>query len=242
MKDKPSPVNRSEAVDWQIFYSLCIVTCAIVFFVMLLFGHPLSLSVKLLFIAVVVLTLRFWTGGIVFLLAIIDLVTMRPEENGILMMVRASSWIVVTVSLIAMISAYRTIREDERKPTWSMFRQLPTMFSLNNSSLTRFSAQLLRVLIAPLIAGILAFMALAFLPTAEARSVYGLKASAFRLIAIGFSLFAVVGCVWLILNELLWQSISQSQASVYLRGLLMNDMYRDFRGVAKRRIRARRRR
>jgi len=242
MKENASPINRSECVEWQLFYSVCIVACAMAFLLMLFFGHPLSLTLKLVFVAALVLTLRFWTGGIVLLLAIFDLIAMRPEENGILMMVRASSWVVVTVSLLALISAYRTVREGERAPTWSRFRQLPSLLRLDNPALTRFALQLLRVLVAPLIAGLIAFAVVAILPTTDARTVYGLKPSSYRLIAIGFGLFAVVCCGWLILNELLWRSISRSQASLYLRGLVANDMFREIRSVAKRRVRARRRR
>lgn len=229
---------RNESQLWQLLYGFCLLGCGAMFLVMLFFGHPLSLVMKLVFLAVFVLTVRFWTGGLVLLLAILHLISMPPEQNGMLVILKASSWIVVSICLVALICAFRTLREHDSSPVWHVLKRAPELLDFQHPVLFRFAGQLLKVLLAPLIAGVIAFAALAFLPTANARNVYGLKASSFRLIFIGFGIFAAVSVIWLVMNEWLWRSISKSQASVYVRGIAVKDMFRDFRRIAKRRATA----
>jgi hypothetical protein len=67
-----------------------------------------------------------------------------------------------------------------------------------------------------------------------------LNPSGYRLIILGLKLFSVAFVSWIAINELVWRSLSRSQAGIYLRSTFLSWIHRDFRMVVKRRIKSRR--
>mgnify|MGYP006928168716 FL=1 len=235
---------------WQLIYFL--LTLAFCFLLQwTLFPRvEIRLPVTLILMALLLLlTLKRWTGAI--FLCILQLHAFFAEAPQRPMDASAASfpWLFLAVALIVMVSRYRTLQERDNQSVISSLGTLLSTFRKPESANVQLIIRNLRKILLQLVmaAGVVTFCAVAaswllasvpLLPN-TIREV-GLNPSGYRLIILGLKLFSVAFVSWIAINELVWRSLSRSQAGIYLRSTFLSWIHRDFRMVVKRRIKSRR--
>ncbi|MCR9200996.1 MAG: hypothetical protein NXI04_20345 [Planctomycetaceae bacterium] len=227
-------------------------------------GNPdLNLAMNFIFLAVFVLTLRFWTGALVFAFCQAELLfgDFRSADPAIY----PDGWILTGLSflLIVVISTFRTLQERDSAAAYRLLRSwLPAG---NQNSATKEEAvespvdqataeagrlvrQLLRAGVLLLACGIAAWLILDLFPTRRTVtglntiSTYRLRPAGHRMIVVGLTIFTVFLIAWTLINELTWRRITRGQSRVYLSSVMLKTLLPDLRMVIRKRVKLRRRR
>lgn len=232
-------------------------------------GNPsLNLAMNFIFLAVFVLTLRFWTGALVFAFCQAELLfgDFRTADPAIY----PDGWILAGLSfaLIVVISAFRTLQERDSVPAYRLLKSwLPTRqeattetssvktaeasensMQLATTEAGRLVRQLLQTGVLLLACAIAAWIILGMFPTRRTVtglntiSTYRLRPSGHRMIIIGLSLFTVFLLAWTLINELTWRRLTKGQSRVYLGSIVLKTLLPDLRMVVRKRLKLRRRR
>lgn len=235
--------KSNNVTPWLCGYLL--LTTAIGFLVFWLFfaGSDLSTAVRLIFLAVFVLTLKRWTGAVLFAFCQLQLLFLERNSEDLQYSFDGWLWGALSLSLLVLLSRYRTLQDREETPAhrtlYQFYKQQPgkrisTESWLQTGLLIR---QLCSQALVLFLCGLLALTVLGMFPTNWSATglntvrVYGLKPTGFRLMVITLSLFAGFFAVWQVVNEITWRRISGSQAKIYLNSVLLKFMHRDFRMV-----------
>ena len=227
-------------------------------------GNPeLNLAMNFIFLAVFVLTLRFWTGAFVFAFCQAELLfgDFRSTDPSVYL----DGWILSGLSflLIAVLSAFRTLQERDSVAAYRLIRSwLPagnqssaaTEQSVDNpleqatAEAGRLVRQLLRTGLLLLACGIAAWLILSLFPTRRTVtglntiSTYRLRPAGHRMIVAGLTLFTVFLLVWTLVNELTWRKVTRGQSRVYLNSMMLKTLLPDLRMVIRKRLKLRRKR
>lgn len=248
--------QRTDAEAWQAVYLVLSIGFGLLFLGTLHSGPNVNVAVKLIFLAVLVLTFKRWTGAL--LLAIVQLNLFYLEQPYFVPMssVVGLVWIALTLGLVASVSRYRTLHDylprtkgaggvakDTSAGSDTLRRELPSRMA---QCLPFMQGTLLRTILILASCTLAAFLVMQMLPLVYTEPGFDpvrelqLKPSGYRTLASGLILFLCFLAVWLIINEICWRSMTPAQASVYLRSVFLKWIHRDLRMVVKRRIKQRR--
>lgn len=241
--------------------SALLVSLAVLFGVGLIFlvaidaGPMVNLALKLIFLAILTLTLKRWTGALV--LALLQANLFMLEEPGIAGLNPTASviWVGVSLMLMACISQFRTLQDFEPHSALRLFPRLRRLQRPPRSQLGRLSAEssrrslakwprtLLQLTGCALLAALLMWLVPMHPRNGPVNTVreYRLIPTGYRTIMMGVLLFLIYLPTWLVTNEVRWRSHSVAQSGVYLRGVFLKWIHRDLRMVVRRTVRLRRR-
>ncbi|MEO2013745.1 MAG: hypothetical protein ABGZ53_05185 [Fuerstiella sp.] len=235
---------------------LMIIFCGWFFLTFLYTGAVLNLSLKFFFLAILVLTLRRWTGALLLALLQIHLFFLEPRALGFRGVASELLWVVATVLLVMAVSRFRTLQEIDKHSTIrqllsSLTASAPRTDGRVSPALSRYSVAAMLVIgrsVLLLVACVvLAFLLMSLVPVDTTFTglntirEFRLRPSGYRVIMSGLLLFSVFVLAWLVINEGVWRRLSTVQAGVYLRSVFLKWLHRDLRMVTKRRLKRRRR-
>ncbi len=256
-----APADNSAAVKPELQFMkaanlLVIMFCGWFFLTFLYTGAVLNLSLKFFFLAILVLTLRRWTGALLLALLQIHLFFLEPRTLGFRSIAAEFLWVMATVLLVMAVSRFRTLQEiDEHStirrllssltagPAGMNGRVSPASFRHSVAAMFTIGRSVL-LLIA---CSALAFFLMSFVPMDTTFTglntirEFRLRPSGYRVLMSGLLLFSVFLLAWLIINEGVWRRLSAAQAGVYVRSVFLKWLHRDLRMVTKRRLKRRRR-
>ncbi|MDG1893930.1 MAG: hypothetical protein P8J37_03380 [Fuerstiella sp.] len=235
---------------------LLIMFCGWFFLTFLYSGAVLNLSLKFFFLAILVLTLRRWTGALLMALLQIHLFFLEPRVVGSGGAGGEVVWVVATVLLIMAVSRFRTLQEKDEHSTVRRLLSSLNARTVNTherdaSALSRHSFAAFVTVGRPVLlliaCAVLALDLMSLVP--PDRTITGLntirefrlRPSGYRVIMSGLLLFSAFILGWLVINEVVWRRLSPSQAGIYLRSVSVKWLHRDLRMLTKRRLKMRRR-
>ncbi|MFO0977656.1 MAG: hypothetical protein U0996_14740 [Planctomycetaceae bacterium] len=215
-------------------------------------------SVKLVVMAVVFLSLRYWGGILVLAFVQLDLMS---REGRIMNVLSGPDGFLLAFCIAAVLMFIARQRDLLNEVTRSDFRTLlrrlftddprtqtappPGVDSESGSfdGTLRVLASALRGLLLLLLCATMARYALAVMPRGR---VFSLRIRDFivenpELTGVSLLLVGLIAMV-LVLTEIGWRQMTASQGRMYLRAALLKQMYRDLRMVTMRRLRMRQKR
>ena len=233
-----------------------IMFCGWFFLTFLYTGAVLNLSLKFFFLAILVLTLRRWTGALLLALLQIHLFFLEPRVVDSDGAAGEFVWVMATVLLVMAVSRFRTLQEkDEHSTVRRLLSSLSTRAANTNehdsSAMPRhFRSAILtlgRSVLLLVACSLVALDVMSLVP--PDRTITGLntvrefrlRPSGYRVIMSGLLLFSAFVLGWLVINEGVWRRLSPSQAGIYLRSVFLKWLHRDLRMLTKRRLKLRRR-
>lgn len=246
---------RTEPVIWKAGYFLLILLLGLSFIALVDVGDSVNGAVKLIFAALLVLTLKRWTAAI--LLALVQAILFHLEQPFFapLSLVSGLIWIGLTTSILIVVSRYRTLQEINHASVLKTLPQLRGAWQSDpaderriRDNLSSLRMQTIKTLMVIGGCAIVASILLKLLPFygrgADFNAVreFRLQPGGFRVIMSGLSLFVIFLPIWILVNEIVWRTKSSRQASVYLRSVLLKWLHRDLRMVARKRVKQRRKR
>ncbi|HIF00215.1 MAG: hypothetical protein ABGZ23_01500 [Fuerstiella sp.] len=257
----PAAAENSAAVrpDLQIMKAanlLLVMFCGWFFLTFLYTGAVLNLSLKFFFLAILVLTLRRWTGALLLALLQVHLFFLEPHVVSSRSIVGEFVWVMATVLLMMAVSRFRTLQEIDKQSTVRRLlssltagaapmdgRVSPTMSRYSGAAMVTVGRSVL-LLVA---CSVLAYLLMSLVPVDTTFTglntirEFRLRPTGYRVIMSGLLLFSVFVLAWLVINEGVWRRLSPAQAGVYLRSVFLKWLHRDLRMVTKRRLKRRRR-
>jgi len=250
--------DRSSVTDanlWQHFYLLMTATMGLLFLWTFSAAADVNVSLRLIFLALLVLTLKRWTAAVLLGVIQVYLLFLEPATSGPIAAIGGFLWVMLTVLLVLVVSRYRTLQDRPHAAGLDAVRRL---FSLGlqrthaeaDGELFNLLAVVKHLLFGVLTIAVAATIAAVLLnavpldPKPEIRLYtireFSLVPSGYRLIRLLLLLFAVFLVAWLVVNELVWRTLSKRQASVYLRSTFLGWIHRDLRMVILKRMKIRR--
>ena len=249
-----SALIRPELQIMKAVNLLLIAFCGWFFLTFLYTGIVLNLSLKFFFLAILVLTLRRWTGAL--LLALLQTHLYFLEPRGVSDPISEFVWVMATVVLIMAVSRFRCLQDiDQHSTVRRLLSELtsssahshrPTSQTMSQS-LTTAILTVGRCVLLLIACVLLALLVMSLVPVDTTFTglntirEYRLRPSGYRVIMLGLLLFAVFVVAWLAINEGVWRRLSATQAGIYLRSVFLKWLHRDVRMVIKGRLRRRRR-
>lgn len=219
----------------------------------LLFGETeFATAAKLIFLAVLILTLKRWTGAVLFVFCQLQLLFLEPASPSAFFSFDALLWSGLSLGMLVVVSRYRTLQDRDtlvaHRSFFSTVRKgingnLPYVDTEQVSEVFR---QLTRCLATLLLCSMVAWSILGYFPTSGSPSAfssirdYRLTPTGYRLLICSISLFCIFFVAWILVNELCWRKLNARQSRIYLHSVLLKFLYRDFRSVTKRRLKRRR--
>ncbi len=243
-----------DARIWQSFYLIVVVALGLLFLSTLYDGDHITASLKLIFLAVLVLTLKRWTGALLLGLVQVNLFYLESRDIVPRFEVADTLWVLVTVFLLVAVSRFRTLQEQDQQSTIFTVRLLLAGIAKNNrvivdlvaTNLMAFARSLLRVAVVIVLSAIAARVIMWLVPFhapgsgfSTARE-FAIRPSGYRAIMVGLLLFLLFLPTWLFVNEVVWRSLSKSQAGIYLRSTFLKWNHRELRMIIRKRIKVRR--
>ncbi|MEZ6130920.1 MAG: hypothetical protein R3C59_19800 [Planctomycetaceae bacterium] len=265
---RPSPVSskpqrervadRIPAVDadlWQHVYLILTAMVGLLFVWTLSATDDVSLPLRLIFLAVLVLTLNRWTAAVLLGLIQVQLLFLEPPAVGVIAHIGGFLWIMLTLLLVLVVSRYRTLQDRTHSAGFAAIRHL-FGHGLNRSrteaehewfnlltALKNLLSGVLKIAVCATVAAVV-LNAFPVNPVPGERLYtyreFSLIPSGYRLIRLSLTLFAVFLVSWIVINESVWRRLSPRQASVYLRSTFLNWVHRDLRMVILKRMKIRR--
>lgn len=228
-------------------------------------GAPdLNLAMNFIFLAVIVLSMRFWTGALVFAFCQAELLfgDLRTTEP----VLYPDGWLLTGLCfcLILVLSAYRTLQDRDLTAAHRLLLGwLREQTSANDAMNTpqasattespnpaQETGRLLRQLFrSALLLGACAFAAwivLGLFPTnrtflgLNTIIEYRLRPAGHRTIVMGLTLFTLFFVAYTLVNEMMWQRLSRRQSRIYVNSILLKTLLPDFRMMVRKRLKARR--
>lgn len=246
MKDATIPQTPKLTV-WLCGNLLLTAAIGFLIFWMIFSGSDLSTAVRLIFLAVFVLTLKRWTGAILFAFCQLQLLFLERSSRSPEVSPDGWLWGALSIGLLILLSRYRTLQDREDKPAhktiYQFFKQ-PTRHRVSAGTrreLNLMMGQLVRLACMLALCAIAAWTILGAFPTRSTATglntvrEYGLKPEGYRLLVVSLSLFAGFFAIWLVVNEFTWRRLSGRQAKIYLNSVLLKFMHRDFGIVTRKR-------
>lgn len=254
---EPSPARVSPSRIWLCSYLLLTVVAGLLVLTRTFGESTLIVAMRLIFLAIFVLSLKRWTGALIFAFCQIELFHMeRPTAAPV---VNADSWILtgLTFLLLVVLSAYRTLQERDTEPAYRLLfrwfreeRRPQNSASLEepeiSTEVSRLLKQLCRAGMLLVVCALAAWMILGMFPTRSTVtglntiSVYRLRPEGHRAFVIGLTLFAVFLVFYNLINELTWRRHSTSQSRVFLNSIMLKTLLPDLRMIVRRRLKTRR--
>lgn len=251
-KSGDQTASESSVRFWSLGYFLLTVALGGMFVSALFPRVEIRISLVLIFLALLVLTLKRWTGAFLLLIVQLHLYYFDPRNLPALTGTAGIFWVFFSVLLVAVISRYRTLQEQDRQAVatslGNVWKQIAHPDPVASRRLFDNLGQVLvQVAKLAIVIGMSAYVAsqlLASVPlNPEARGFtireYRLIPTGYRVIMLGLKLFCIALVSWIAINELVWRSLSKRQAAIYLRSTFLGWIHRDFRMIAKRRIKHR---
>jgi hypothetical protein len=230
---------------------LLIMFCGWFFLTFLYTGAVLNLSLKFFFLAILVLTLRRWTGALLLALLQIHLFFLEPRVVDSGSAAGEFVWVMSTVLLVMAVSRFRTLQEKDQQSTVrrllsSLTTSAANTNERNSSIMSRHSGAAImtvgRSVLLLVACSLVALDLMSFVPAGKTItglntvSEFRLRPSGYRVIMSGLVLFSAFLLGWVFINEGVWRRLSPSQASIYLRSVLFKWLHRDLRMLTKRRL------
>lgn len=235
---------------------LLIMFCGWFFLTFLYTGAVLNLSLKFFFLAILVLTLRRWTGALLLALLQIHLFFLEPHVVDSDGAAGEFVWVMATVLLIMAVSRFRTLQEkDQHSSVRLLLSSLATSAAnttdRDSSAMSRHSGTAImplgRSVLLLVACSLVALDLMSLVPPdrtitgLSTVSEFRLRPSGYRVIMSGLLLFSAYVLGWIFINEGVWRRLLPTQASIYLRSVLLKWLHRDLRMLTKRRLTMRRR-
>ena len=199
---------------------LLIMFCGWFFLTFLYTGAVLNLSLKFFFLAIVVLTLRRWTGALLLALLQIHLFFLEPRVVHSRGIPSEFVWVMATVLLIMAVSRFRTLQEiDEHSTVRRLLSSLKAaaakMDGRVSPEMSRYSVVALvtvgRSVLLLVASSVLALVLMSLVPADSTLTglntirEFRLQPSGYRVIMSGLLLFFVFMLAWLVINEGVWR-------------------------------------
>ena len=252
MSDSSEPLNRDGAADRFLAAAVCLVPLAISGYLTarLLFpGSELSVPLRLLFAAVLIVSVDRWTGMILLLFLQADLFLSEPRRTGSLHSTGEYFRVFWALILLAAVCRLRSIR-DLSGESWLSLRGISGRRSravapgdpqrrerLLSGLISATVPWLMTACRASLSVGLAAILLAAIPPPRDPRSWQqllperGWQVWPGPLLLVAVTAAAVVAC------ELGWRQLSPSQAQMYLRSVILKLHFADLRIVVRRQLR-----
>lgn len=242
---------------WQHIYLLLTGAMGVLMVWAFATDSSLSLPLRLIFLALLVLTLKRWTGAAMLGLIQLHLLLMEPPARDLQEIGGGLLWVALTMVLLMIVSRYRTLQERDHASSITAFGGLlsssgsgrpPTPESDDDApeqiwyNLKHLLQQCLRGLLLIVACAVLAALVIHLVPQESVSLTireFRLKPSGYRLIRLALGLFAAWLVAWIIVNELVWRSLSSAQAGMYLRSTVIQWLHRDLRMIILKRMKVR---
>ncbi len=199
---------------------------------------PFALPLKILFLAMVALTLKYRTSGVLLLLLVADL-AIREPVRGERPAAGAFYDAVLAMFLIVTSARFRTCQKATGKPELAgVFRPLISRqpLSVPLASLATGARNVLVCVVS-------AWLLLAMIPPSDtAIQDVRLHPNVLRAMTVVLVLTSIWLVTAIVLNHLAWRNLSPGQSRVYLRSAFLQWFHRDFRLMIRRQLKLRQRR
>jgi len=250
------PVSADPAL-WQQIYLLLIAAMGVLMVWSFATTSSLSLPLRLIFLSLLVLTLKRWTGAAMLGLIQLHLLLIEPPSHDPTNVLGGFLWVALTVVLLMIVSRYRTLRQRDHASSVTAFGGPlsssgsggPPMAEAEATppdqiwyNLNHLLQQCIRGVLLIAACAVLAVVVISLVPQESVSLTireFGLKPSGYRLIRLALGLFAVWLVAWIIVNELVWRSLSPAQARMYVRGTMTQWLHRDLRMIIFKRMKVR---
>lgn len=250
---KPNVASSTSPCIWALVYFLLIIVLGGMFVWTLFPGMPVRGSLALVFLALLLLSVKRWTGALLLSLVLLHLYEFDPQDQLVLIESTSLLWVFFAVMLVVAVSRYRTLQEHGRQSMTAAFGHVwQATANVDRAAadrlvdnLKQIIIQLVKVTLVIAMCATVASFLLASVPlipdsSGFTRREYKLVPTGYRIIVLGLKLFCIALVSWIAVNELIWRNLSQKQAGVYLRSTFLVWIHRDFRMVLKRQMKLRR--
>lgn len=248
--DLPNP----DARVWQFLYLLIAAVAGLFFFSILSAGDSVNSAVSLIFLAVLVLSLKRWAGALLLALMQATLLYTEPRSDQLLTPLDGPVWIAVGTGLILAVSRYRSLQQPGQAPILQTIRGFAADLSAQKPSISLTATTNLRLFLKTMIrsvglligCAVAAQLLMSLVPLYQPGSGFStirefrLKPTGYRVIMASLLLFVIYLPTWLVINEVVWRTRSRRQAGIYLRSIFLKWAHRDIRMILGKRFRARR--
>ncbi|MEQ9408137.1 MAG: hypothetical protein RIK87_10450 [Fuerstiella sp.] len=239
---------------WQFCYLLIAAFVAAAFVLTVYAGDNINASLKLIFLAVMVLTLKRWTGALLLGMIQVQLFYLETPSAGSGPELTNVLWVLLTVTLLMAVSRYRTLQDLDQRPVLPALRRFLRTVSAGESTDTETSVSgnvravlmnCVRTLLVATACAAMAIVLMRLVPLTDMREFnpireFRLKPTGYRTLMSGLLLFLLWLPVWLVVNEVMWRKLLPSQADVYLRSVFLKWIHRDLRMTVLKRVKMRR--
>jgi hypothetical protein len=159
--------------------------------------------------------------------------------------------------LLMVVSRYRTLQERDHASSVTAFGGLlsssgsgkPPLLEAEETSpdqiwynLKNLLQQCIRGVLLIAACAVLAVVVISLVPQESVSLTireFRLKPTGYRLIRLALGLFAAWLVAWIIVNEMVWRSLSPAQARMYVRSTMLQWLHRDLRMIILKRIKVR---
>lgn len=248
---KPAIQEHSIPRIWlHAYFGLTLVFGFLLFW--LLFGETeFATAAKLIFLAVFILTLKRWTGAVLFVFCQLQLLFLEPASSTAFFSFDALMWSGLSLGMLVVVSRYRTLQDRDtvvaHRSFFSTAREAinGNQPDVDAAQMSEVFRQLTKCVATLLLCSMVAWGILDWFPTGGSLSgfssirEYRLTPNGYRLLICSISLFCGFFVAWLLVNELCWRKLNARQSRIYLHSVLLKFLYRDFRSVTKRRLKRR---
>lgn len=244
--------DRSNDSSWTGFYALMIVICGFLFFPFMYSRSDVNPGIALIFLTLVSLTVKRWTGAFLMAFCQILLLVFEPQSNHGGLGEFGFTWVILPLILILEVSRFRTLQERRPQSIRGILAPIASVITdaaVPRSITQNFKQAFVQTMRASLlIAGCSAF-AWAVMQMVPMRDVdigfstihrFSLKTSGYRLLILALSMFAIFLLIWIAVSEIIWRKLSAAQASIFLRSVIVRYYHRDFRMIILKRLKIRR--
>lgn len=216
-----------------------------------------ALSLKMIFTAILLLSLKRWTGAVLFAFVLLDLLVREPRRNQLAEPGDAVLFVVAVLTLLMLTSRFRTLRQADGR---SIFHLLQKVLSVadrspiieqNRPPVMQTDPQAIGQTLISLVLSVCCLVILtctAVLILNPLSAMRNLRYWVDRLPDGSLTLWpgplflVIVVSVIVLLSELSWRQQTQQQSRLYLRALFVNLNFRDLRMIVRRQQKERRRR
>jgi len=246
--------RSNDAVCWGSFYTLTIVVSAMLFFPYVYSGSDFNPGPGLILLAITFLTIKRWTGAFLMVLCQTMLLLLEPQASHQQVFKHGLVWLALPVFLIMAVSRFRTLQERNPQTLRGVFAPVAsfaTNVAVPTSLVQNFGSAVVQLLRTGLLitgCSISAWIIMKMVPIGDADIGFStlrefrLKASGYRLLILGLSIFVVYVLTWIAVTEISWRKLSPSQASIFLRSVFIKYYHRDLRMITLKRLKIRRKR